>query len=797
MRIGLLLASVAGLSLMAQATAAQQSVGPIDQSKGSFEDKFRQFEGEDWPTPTDYRNASGAPGHRYWQQQVDYDIDVSLDEARRTLTGREAVTYTNNSPDALGYLWLLLDQQNYRRDSLAERSRTYRNSETVSVNEIQRIRRFQDWEGGFNDLRVTGPDGQAVPFTIVDSMMRIELPRPLATGQSFAFTIDFTLPLPETNVVGGRSGYECFTKAHEDGNCLFLAAQWFPRLAVYSDYEGWHNAQFFGSGEFTLEFGDYDVSITAPTDHVVAATGVLTNPDILSVEQRARLDRSRTADEPVYIVTPQEAAAAEARPARSGTRTWNFSADNVRDFGWASSRKFIWDAMGVDQQSAEHPVVMAMSFYPKEARPLWDAYSTKSIAHTLDVYNQFAFTYPYPTAQSVNGPVGGMEYPMITFNGPRPVRADDGTLTYTERAKNGLIGVVIHEVGHTYFPMIVNSDERQWTWMDEGLNSFLQYQAQKLWDPAFPSRGEPRDIVEYMVSEDQVPVMTHSDSLLQFGNNAYAKPATALVILRETVLGRELFDRAFREYSQRWAFKRPTPYDFFRTMEESSGVDLDWFWRGWFYSTDHVDIALEGVTAAALESADPEVRARAARERFAEEPVPTTITNNAGIETVIERDPATRDFYNETDRFTVTARERRDAEAAARKADEERRAAQGFDDNIYRFTFRNVGGLVMPVILKLTYSDGSNETIRIPAEVWRRDSHEVVWQHVSSKTLTGAEIDPLWETADADRSNNYYPRRIDERSLRLSPAPPPGENRMRDSDVEVSPDSTATRVRRQ
>lgn len=796
MRIGLLLASVAGLSLMAQAALAQQSVGPIDQSKGSFEDKFRQFEGEDWPTPTDYRNASGAPGHRYWQQQVDYDIDVSLDEARRTLTGREAVTYTNNSPDALGYLWLLLDQQNYRRDSLAERSRTYNNSETVSVNEIRRIERFQDWEGGFNDLRVTGPDGQAVPFTIVDSMMRIELPRPLPTGQSFAFTIDFTLPLPETNVVGGRSGYECFTKAHEDGNCLFLAAQWFPRLAVYSDYEGWHNSQFLGSGEFTLEFGDYDVSITAPTDHVVAATGELTNPDILSAEQRARLDRSRTADEPVYIVTPQEAAAAEARPARSGTRTWNFSADNVRDFGWASSRKFIWDAMGVEQQSAEHPVVMAMSFYPKEARPLWDAYSTKSIAHTLDVYNQFAFTYPYPTAQSVNGPVGGMEYPMITFNGPRPVRADDGSLTYTERAKNGLIGVVIHEVGHTYFPMIVNSDERQWTWMDEGLNSFLQYQAQKLWDPAFPSRGEPRDIVEYMVSEDQVPVMTHSDSLLQFGNNAYAKPATALVILRETVLGRELFDRAFREYSQRWAFKRPTPYDFFRTMEESSGVDLDWFWRGWFYSTDHVDIALEGVTAATLESADPEVRARAARERFAEEPVPTTITNNAGLETVIERDPATRDFYNETDRFTVTARERRDAEAAARKADEERRAAQGFDDNIYRFTFRNVGGLVMPVILKLTYSDGSDETIRIPAEVWRRDSREVVWQHVSSKTLTGAEIDPLWETADADRGNNYYPRRIDERSLRLSPPPPPGENRMRDSDVEVSPDSTAARVHR-
>jgi hypothetical protein len=797
MRIGLLLASVAGVSLMASAVTAQQSVGPIDQSKGSFEDKFRQFEGEDWPTPTDYRNASGAPGHRYWQQQVDYDIDVSLDEARRTLTGREAVTYANNSPDALGYLWLLLDQQNYRRDSLAERSRTYSNSETVSVNEISRIRRMQDWEGGFNDLRVTGPDGQALPFTIVDSMMRIELPRPLASGQSFAFTIDFTLPLPETNVVGGRSGYECFNKPGEDGNCLFLAAQWFPRLAVYSDYEGWHNSQFLGSGEFTLEFGDYDVSITAPTDHVVAATGVLTNPDILSAEQRARLDQSRTADEPVYIVTPQEAAAAEARPARSGVRTWNFSAENVRDFGWASSRKFIWDAMGVEQQSAEHPVVMAMSFYPKEARPLWDAYSTKSIAHTLDVYNQFAFTYPYPTAQSVNGPVGGMEYPMITFNGPRPVRGDDGRLTYSERAKNGLIGVVIHEVGHTYFPMIVNSDERQWTWMDEGLNSFLQFQAEKLWDADFPARGEPKDIVEYMVSQDQVPVMTHSDSLLQFGNNAYAKPATALVILRETVLGRELFDRAFREYAQRWAFKRPTPYDFFRTMEESSGVDLDWFWRGWFYSTDHVDISLEGVTAARLESADPEVRARAARERFEAEPESLTAARNAGIETVVERDPATRDFYNETDRFTVTAEQRRAAEAAARKADEDRRAAQRFDDNIYRFTFRNVGGLVMPVILKLSYSDGTNETIRIPAEVWRRNSQQVVWQHVSSRTLTSAEIDPLWETADANRGNNFYPRRIDERSLRLSPPPPPGENRMRDSDVEVSPDSTAARVRRQ
>ena len=792
---GFVLAAIAGL-VGATTALAQQSVGPVDQSRGTFEDRFRQFEGEDWPTPTDYRNASGAPGHRYWQQQVDYDIDVALDEARRTLTGTEQITYRNNAPDALGYLWLLLDQQNYRRDSLAERSRTYTGSDTVSVNEVLRVQRFQEWEGGFNDLKITGPDGQAVPFTIVDSMLRLELPRPLATGESYTFTINFTLPMPETNVVGGRSGYECFTKPGEDGNCIFLAAQWFPRLAVYSDYEGWHNAQFLGSGEFTLEFGDYDVSITVPADHQVSATGALANPDILTATQRSRLEQARTADAPVYIVTAAEAAAAEARPARSGTRTWNFIADNVRDFAFASSRKFVWDAMGVDQDSGEHPVVMAMSFYPKEARPLWDTYSTRAIAHTIDVYNQFAITYPYPTAQSVNGPVGGMEYPMITFNGPRPVRGDDGKLTYTERAKNGLIGVVIHEVGHIYFPMVINSDERQWTWMDEGLNSSLQYQAQKLWDPDFPSRGEPRDIVEYMISEDQVPVMTQSDSLLQFGNNAYAKPATALVILRETVLGRELFDRAFREYSARWAFKRPTPYDFFRTMEESSGVDLDWFWRGWFYSTDHVDISLDGVTAARLAAADPEVQARADRARFAGEPVPTTVTNNRGIETVIQRDPAVRDFYNETDRFTVTATQRRTAATAAARADADRLAAQDFTDNIYRFTFTNVGGLVMPVILKLTYSDGSDETIRIPAEIWRRNSHQVIWQHVSARTLTGAEIDPLWETADADRANNAYPRRIEQQTLRLSGERPTGENRMRDSDVEVSPDSTATRSSR-
>lgn len=776
------------LSLVAGVATAQ----PIRQTTGTFVDRFRQLEGEDWPTPNDYRNASGAPGHRYWQQQVDYRINVTLDEPRRTLTGQGQVTYRNNSPDSLSYLWLLLDQQNYRRDSLAERTRTVGSTGTTSLGEIQRIQRFQDWEGGFNDLRITDAQGRPLRFTISDTLMRVDLPTPLRPGETVVFNMSWSLPMPETRVVGGRGGYECFTRAGEDGNCLFLASQWFPRLAVYSDYEGWHTLPFLGAGEFTLEFGNYDVSITVPNDHVVSSTGVLQNPEILSAEQRRRLEQARTAARPVFIVTPQEAAAAErGRP--TGTRTWRFTAENVRDFAFASSRKFIWDAMGVRQEDAANPVVMAMSFYPKEAEPLWSAYSTRSVAHTIDVYNEFAFAYPYPTAQSVNGPVGGMEYPMITFNGPRPVRdRRTGALTYTERAKNGLISVIIHEIGHIYFPMVVNSDERQWTWMDEGLNTFLQFQAMRRWDEGIrPVRGEPREIVEYMVSRDQVPIMTQSDSLLQFGANSYAKPATALVILRETVLGRERFDRAFREYATRWRFRRPTPYDFFRTMEEASGVDLDWFWRGWFYSTEHVDIALERVTRARLNTGDPEQEAAYRRQRRAEEPDSLTSQRNVDP-TSIEVDPSLRDFYNETDEFTVTARQRREAAERNERLDPEDRAAQQFRDNIYHFTFRNVGGVVMPVILKLTFSDGTTETVRIPAEIWRRNSQQVTWQYVSSRTLTQAEVDPLWETADANRNNNYFPARIETTDLNVANEQE-GPNRMRDSNLQVSPDSLRTR----
>jgi len=786
--------SAVSASLFALAAATTPAfASPVEQTKGSYEDKFRQLEGEEWPTPTDYRNASGAPGYRYWQQKVDYDVKARLDEARRTVSGSQTVRYVNNSPDALPYLWLLLDQNQYKRDSIEAMTETV-SGDKISLAEVRRLKRLKEWEGGFTIAAVRDANGKALPFTVVDSLLRIDLSQAVApNGGEISFSIEWSFPMAENKVVGGRSGYECFTKPGEDGNCIFEGAQWFPRLAVYSDYEGWHNKAFLGSGEFTLEFGDYRVALTVPADHVVAATGVLQNPDqALSAAQRQRLEQAKSATSPVYVVTPQEAEAAE-RGKASGEKTWIFSATNVRDFGWASSRKFAWDAMGVKQDFAEQPLVMAMSFFPKEARPLWDAYSTKAIAHTIDVYGKFAFPYPYPVAQSVNGPVGGMEYPMITFNGPRPVKdKKTGNLTYTERAKYGLIGVVIHEIGHNWFPMIVNSDERQWTWMDEGLNTFLQFQAERLWDKDYPARrGEPKDIAEYMLSTNQMPLMTQSDSVLQFGANGYGKPATALTILRETILGRELFDRAFREYAERWRFKHPTPYDFFRTMEESSGVDLDWFWRGWFYSTDHVDIALDKVVRATLEPADATAAAAERKKRRDAEPGSLTAARNAGQQTVVERDPSTRDFYDSIDPLDATAADKRKAAEAFADLTAEEKAARQVTDNFYRFSFSNRGGLVMPVILKMDFSDGSSETARIPAEVWRYNQKAVTWQFVTPKTLTRAEVDPLWETADADRFNNVYTGQIDPKTLGIE-TPEETKNRMKDSDVKVQPDSLRT-----
>ena len=770
MRIRILVAALAVSTLTAGSAVAQVSVGAVDQSRGTYEDKFRQFEGESWPSPNDYRTASGAPGHRYWQQQVDYVIDVRLDEDAKALTASQRITYHNNSPDTLTYLWILLDQQDMAEGSMATMASPSSSSETYQFFEALGFERGQTWAGGFQNIVVKGTDGRPLNITQVDALLRVDLPRPLAPGERISFDMTYAMPFAQTMVTGARSGYECFPGSTPAGNCIFQAAQWFPRLAAYSDYEGWHTLPFLGSGEFPLEFGNYQVSITVPADHVVAASGELQNSrDVLTREQQARMEQARSAtDAPVYVVTPDEAVARE-QGRSTESRTWRFEAENVRDFAWAASRGFVWDAMAVrqDEPGAEYPTVMAMSFYTKEARPMWDTYSTRAVAHAIDVYGSFTFPYPYPTAQSVNGPVGGMEYPMITFNGARPTRDENGNVINGDATKYALVDVIIHEIGHIWFPMIINSDERHWTWMDEGINNFVEYQATKLWDPDFPSRGEPRDIVRFMTSDNQVPLMTRYDTALNAGNVGYLKPGTALVVLRETVMGRELFDRAFREYAERWKFKRATPYDFFRTMEESSGMDLDWFWRGWFYSTDHVDISLENVVQARLATDEDEEQSEGPpppgepEVEVVEPPVPLTIANNAGMQTVIERNPSI-DAYDDS------------ADGAYPLTDEQRRAigrggrqmimpliqeAQSFDSNVYRFSFKNVGGVVMPIILKLTFDDGTSEVVRIPAEIWRYNSQEVSWQYVTDKTLVQTEVDPNWETADADRENNYFPRR--------------------------------------
>ena len=469
----------------------------------------------------------------------------------------------------------------------------------------------------------------------------------------------------------------------------------------------------------------------------------------------------------MFVVTEEEALENE-KAGTDKTKTWHFKAENVRDFAWASSRKFMWDAKGYQQGGDEQPLVMAMSFFPKEGGDLWKKYSTEAVVHTMEVYSQYSFDYPYPTAQSVNGPVGGMEYPMITFNGPRTDLQDDGTRTYSQAEKRFLIGVVIHEVGHIYFPMIVNSDERQWTWMDEGLNSFLDGVAGREWDPTIPWGVEPRDIVAYMKSETQVPIMTQSDSVLRLGPNAYTKPAAALNILREVILGRELFDFAFKEYAQRWKYKRPTPADFFRTMEEASGVDLDWFWRGWFYTTDHVDISLDKVYQLRLDTKNPDIDFKRLRDIEANKPSSLFVERNRaeGKQTWVEQNPDVTDFYDENDRFTVTNKERNTYKKFLKglKPWERKTLDRALeeDKNYYVMEFSNLGGLVMPILLELTYEDGTKEERYIPAEIWRRNHKNVQKLIITDKNkpLTSVTVDPGWETADVDVENNHYPRRI-------------------------------------
>ncbi|MCO4798532.1 MAG: M1 family metallopeptidase, partial [Colwelliaceae bacterium] len=652
--------------LLPLALASSVNASAIKQTKGNYEDKFRQLD-ETLPTPNVYRNAAGEPGENYWQQQVDYKIKVSLDEEKRRLSGSEKITYQNNSPYRLKYLWVQLDQNIFKNDSIANMTKSFSGAPSassasgskaakLSLNTLRRHQFLADNEVGYEISAVKDSKGKKLSFTLVGTQMRIDLPKALKSGEDVEFSIDFAFNIVEEDAVSARSGYEKF----EDGNDIFLLAQWFPRLHAYTDYEGWNNKEFLGSGEFTLEFGDYDVEINVPADHIVSSTGALTNPkDVLTKTQRNRLEKAKTAKRPVFIVTEEEALENE-KEGTNKRKTWKFKAKNVRDFAWASSRTFMWDAKGYQQGGDVQDHVMAMSFYPVEGGDLWKKYSTESVIHTMEVYSRYSFDYPYPTAQSVNGPVGGMEYPMITFNGPRTDLQDDGSRTYSQAEKRFLIGVVIHEVGHIYFPMIVNSDERQWTWMDEGLNSFLDGVAGREWDHTIPWGVEPRDITGYMKSQNQVPIMTQSDSVLRLGPNAYTKPAAALNILREVILGRELFDFAFKEYSQRWQFKRPTPSDFFRTMEEASGVDLDWFWRGWFYSTDHVDISIDKVYQMRLDTHNPDIDYGRLRQIEADKPSSLFVERNKaeGKTLWVDENKDVTDFYDENDRFTVTNKER-------------------------------------------------------------------------------------------------------------------------------------------
>ncbi len=760
------LATFLSLALTSLLTSPAHSQ-PIENRKYGQEDKFRQLE-EILPTPNTYRSAAGEPGPEYWQQRCDYVIDVQLDDAQQHITGHELLTYHNHSPHSLRYVWLQVDANIYSPDSDANRLRNFTPSSRLSLDALERMQAREAFDGGAKITRVVDSYGNVLNYSIVKTMMRVDLPQPLLPGETFRFEIDWNYQVNDSKVSPGRTGCEYF---EEDKNYIYEIAQWFPRMVAYTDAHGWQHKQFLGTGEFTLELGDYLVRITSPSDHIVAATGVLQNSgEVLTAQQQERLAQSRTASRPMFIVTPEEATENE-KQADEGVKTWVFHAQNVRDFAWASSRKFIWDAQGHD---VEGNSVMAMSYYPNEAEPLWSKYSTHAIIHTLNVYSRYTFAYPYPTAISVNGPVYGMEYPMICFNGPRP--NEDGT--YAARTKYGLISVVIHEVGHNYFPMIVNSDERQWTWMDEGLNTFLQYLAECEWEEDYPSsRGEPAAIANYMASSHQVPIMTNSESILQFGNNAYAKPATALNVLRETVLGRELFDFAFKEYARRWKFKRPMPADFFRTMEDASGVDLDWFWRGWFYSTEHCDIAIDNVTWTIPEDGDPDKQAE--RKQEAKQKQPQTISDelNAELPKRADQFSELKDFYNSYDPLQATPEARAAYKRAMDKLTPEEREKLKQQGNYYSVSLKNIGGLVMPVILRFDFEDGSQRVVRLPAEMWAKDSQSARTSIISEHKLVGVELDPRLETADTNRDNNYFPPRLEPSHFQLYKSDKEGKDR--------------------
>lgn len=710
-----------------------------------WQGKFEQLD-QTLPTPNSYRSASGAPGTNYWQQRADYEIDVELNEDTQLITGKETITYYNNAPEVLRYLWLQLDQNNLSNGNMTDKTETNRVRDSIPAKFFPLAADTYGYDGGFKIKSVKdAATGKDLPFIINFTMMRVDIPTPMKTGDKYNFIVEWSYTEKDRMKFAERGGYEFFP---EDGNALYTEAQWFPRMCVFDDYEGWQNKQFIGQGEYALVFGNYRVRITVPSDHIVGASGWLQNPkEVLTKEQIERFERAqKTFDAPVFIVTEEEARKKEKVRSKKKS-TWHFYAENVRDFAFATSRKFIWDAMAV---KVGDKTPLAQSLYPKEGNPLWAKESTKAIKNTLEVYSARTFDYPYPTAYSVHTANQGMEYPMICFNGGRP-KADG---TWSQRTYESMVGVIIHEVGHNYFPMIVNSDERQWSWMDEGLNSFLEREVKRERYPDVNINwGSPKGMAGYMRGDKNMmrPIMWHSDNIPggDFGPNAYGKPAAALTLLRETVMGPELFDKAFREYAQRWMFKHPKPADFFRTMEDASAVDLDWFWRGWFYTVDNVDVELDEVKWFKVKAESKVVENKGVKAQKGD----LASGGPKGKATDFSNGPQEFTMVNTPDTYYGDFRNRvNDGEVRQKLADK----------NLYEVTLKNKGGLVTPVVIEWTYKDGTKEIERIPAEIWRLNETEVKKVFVKEKEVTNVVIDPTGETGEVFPADNVFPKKAAE-----------------------------------
>jgi hypothetical protein len=708
------------------------------------------------PDANEYRTASGVPGERYWQQKVDYQINVVLDEVNLSLSGSELVTYLNKSPNTLSYIWMQLDQNAFAKNSNSNKIKNagqFPSDNEVSIEKFDTHEYLANFKGGNLIKSVTTFSGEKLEYKIVGTMMRVDLKSAIKKNEKAQFKIEWSFNIIDATKGSGRSGYEMF----KDSNYVFLMAQFFPRAFVYDDGNAWQHKEFLGRGEFALEFGDYDVKMTVPADHVLWATGNLENEtDVLTAAQIKKFNKQKISETPDFIISPEEAKKNEKNKSTK-TKTWHFKAENVRDFAFSTSRKFIWDAASIEINGKRK---ICQSFYPNEAMPLWDKYSTHLVRHTLKIYSQFTFDYPYPYATSVHAPdnIGGMEYPMICFNSGRP--EEDGT--YEQSKKEFLILVIIHEVGHNFFPMIVSSDERQWSWMDEGLNSFLQYQAERLWDPKFNSGAGPADlIVDYMKNPD-TPIMTNSEAIAKFGANAYDKPTAGLNILRESILGRELFDFAFKRYSKEWMFKHPKPADFFRVMEDASGVDLDWFWRGWFFTTKYVNQSIEKIEKFTVDNANPENKKNKKIERDSKELHITDLRNNI-LDGGYEGRHKLSDFYSTYEPLEVYDQELEEYKNYINLLNPRDKDLINNKRNYYRVTFENVDdrSMVMPLILGITYADGSKEELRLPAEIWQLNEKKFVKELITNKEIVGIVIDPKHEFPDIDRNDNSFPRVIE------------------------------------